>query len=207
MLELTPKIGRPTKAETKQRSLARQQKAGRIVAKKRKIPEYFTQREIELLLQNAPNPDCAMSMMLGWRAGLRISESLNLRLSNVNRNEATLRIEQGKGGKDRVVPLHPELSAFISNHVLYTGRKGLLIVNGDRTTHWRWYKSTLQAIPELFDKHITTHSFRHSAARHWLASGVPINQVSLWLGHASIHTTLIYLQVLPDPTNLMERVP
>ncbi len=48
---------------------------------------------------------------------------------------------------------------------------------------------------------------RHSAARHWLASGIPINVVSRWLGHASLQTTLIYLEVLPDPLGDIERVP
>jgi site-specific recombinase XerD len=56
-------------------------------------------------------------------------------------------------------------------------------------------------------KHVTTHTPRHSAARHWLASGIPINVVSCWLGHASLQTTLIYPEVLPDPLGDIERVP
>ncbi len=46
-----------------------------------------------------------------------------------------------------------------------------------------------------------------TAARHWLASGVPINVVSQWLGHASLQTTIIYLEILPDPIGYMEKVP
>ena len=48
---------------------------------------------------------------------------------------------------------------------------------------------------------------RHSAARHWLSSGIPINVVSRWLGHASLQTTLVYLEILPDPLGEMGRVP
>ena len=67
--------------------------------------------------------------------------------------------------------------------------------------------------PNFFDatnissgRSVGTHTLRHSAARHWLASGVPINHVSRWLGHASIQTTLIYLEILPDPSGYMDRV-
>ena len=54
---------------------------------------------------------------------------------------------------------------------------------------------------------VGTHTLRHSAARLWLASGIPVNVVSRWLGYASIQTTLVYLEVLPDPLGEMERVP
>ena len=54
---------------------------------------------------------------------------------------------------------------------------------------------------------VGTHTLRHSAARHWLSSGIPINVVSRWLGHASLQTTLIYLEILPDPLGEMGRVP
>ena len=63
----------------------------------------------------------------------------------------------------------------------------------------------LGAIPA--GRKVATHTLRHSAARHWLASGIPINVVSRWLGHASLQTTLIYLQILPDPLGDMDRVP
>ena len=49
-----------------------------------------------------------------------------------------------------------------------------------------------------------THTLRHSAARYWLSSGIPINVVSRWLGHASLQTTLVYLEILPDPLGEIE---
>ena len=54
---------------------------------------------------------------------------------------------------------------------------------------------------------VGTHTLRHSAARHWLSSGIPINVVSRWLGHAGLQTTLVYLEILPDPLGEMGRVP
>ena len=63
----------------------------------------------------------------------------------------------------------------------------------------------IEAIPEGMK--VGTHTLRHSAARHWLSSGIPINVVSRWLGHAGLQTTLIYLEILPDPLGEMGRVP
>ena len=54
---------------------------------------------------------------------------------------------------------------------------------------------------------ITPHTFWHSAARHWLANNVPIHVVSRWLGHSNLQTMLIYLEILPDPTGLMDEFP
>ncbi|PKB62793.1 MAG: hypothetical protein BZY67_03335 [SAR202 cluster bacterium Io17-Chloro-G1] len=52
-----------------------------------------------------------------------------------------------------------------------------------------------------------THTLRHSAARHWLSSGIPINMGSRWLSHSSLQTTLIYVEILPDPLGEMGRAP
>ena len=54
---------------------------------------------------------------------------------------------------------------------------------------------------------VGTHTFRHSYARHLLLHGVPINYVSRWLGHRSIQTTLIYLELVPDPAGRLALVP
>ena len=88
-------------------------------------------------------------------------------------------------------------------------RRGPL-VHTTRSTAWRWVKASLSRAQDMGSlpagREVGTHTLRHSAARHWLASGVPINHVSRWLGHASIQTTLIYLEILPDPTGYMDRV-
>ena len=52
-----------------------------------------------------------------------------------------------------------------------------------------------------------THTLRHSYARHLLMNGIPINYLSRWLGHSSIQTTLIYLELVPDPTGSLVNVP
>ena len=54
---------------------------------------------------------------------------------------------------------------------------------------------------------ICTHTLRHSYARHLLMNGIQINYLSRWLGHPSIQTTLIYLELVPDPSGSLDRVP
>ena len=122
----------------------------------------------------------------------------------------TLRVRQGKGSKDRLVPCHSELAAAFRQVIGFGNVRRGPLVPVSRSTAWRWTKEALaraQALGSIPDgRHCGTHTLRHSAARHWLASGVPINHVSRWLGHASIQTTLVYLAILPDPSSYMDRV-
>jgi len=176
------------------------------------LPEYLEPAEVEDLLRLAPSPEARLISLIQWRAGLRISEVLALepRDFQMSGDEPTIRVRHGKGDHARLVPVHPELREALRARLLYVPSAAGPILSYNPSTAWRWLKQALQAVQSeglLRRRTISTHVFRHSAARHWLASGVPINVVSRWLGHASIHTTLIYLQILPDPVGYMERVP
>ncbi len=206
--------GRPTRAETQQKTRALQSRASGNVARRQTIPEYLDAPEIEALIANAPHTDCELVMMLQWRAGLRISEALNVEVQDLHlvAEPPVLRVRFGKGGKSRLVPIHGELRAALLNQIRFRRISiGRLFEVKATSTAWRWYKKARAGaiekggIPQ--GRWMATHTLRHSAARHWLANGVPINQVSVWLGHASLQTTLIYLQIIPDPGNWMERVP
>ena len=85
------------------------------------------------------------------------------------------------------------------------------IIEAHPTTAWRWVKTAVKRAEELGaispGKHISTHTLRHSYARHLLMNGIPINFLSRWLGHSSIQTTLIYLELVPDPSGSLVAVP
>ncbi len=74
----------------------------------------------------------------------------------------------------------------------------------------RWVQIAVREAKEAGElpttKAVSPHTFRHSAARHWLMQGVPINRVSLWLGDSSISTTLVYLKLVPDDLGLMDGI-
>ena len=203
---------RPTRELVKRQQSIRQSRAGGNVAHRRTLPEYLEAPEINALIQVAPHAQARLVMLIQWRAGLRVSEALALEVADLalEGERPSLRVRQGKGGKDRVVPVHPELAAGLRNFLAFGTVKRGWIFDASRSTGWRWLKQALARAEELGaippGRKVGTHTLRHSAARHWLASGVPINVVSRWLGHASIQTTLIYLEVLPDPVGYMERV-
>ncbi len=210
----TTRPGRPTRLESDQRrGIARQRGRGKV-ARRRTLPEYLDAAEVVALMRFAPRPDAALLFLIMWRAALRISEALALRLADLSLDgdPPTLRVRKGKGGRARVLEMHPELVAGIKAAQTYglVSSAGL-IIHASRQTGWRWVQQARAkaqaagALPQGRD--FGPHVLRHSAARHWLASGVPLNVVSRWMGHASLQTTLIYLEILPDPLGYMERVP
>lgn len=204
-------MARTYKAIKKQKVL--QSRASGNVSRRQSLPEYLEPGQIDVLMQLAPHAQARLIILAQWRAGLRISEALALEVADLNLDDdnPTLRVREGKGGKDRLVPVHPELGAALRNFLAFSKVRRGPIFDTSRSTGWRWLKTALERAVELNQippgRKVATHTLRHSAARHWLASGVPINVVSRWLGHASLQTTLIYLEVLPDPTGYMERVP
>ncbi len=188
-----------------------QQRASGNVARRQTLPEYLEPSEVEALINAAPHGIARLLFLVQWRAGLRISEALALDVADMRLvgDRPTLRVRQGKGGNDRVVPIHPELAAGLRSAMAFGNIKGPLF-DASRSTGWRWLKQALRRAEELGSitpgRRVATHTLRHSAARHWLESGVPINHVSKWLGHASLQSTLVYLEILPDPSGYMERV-
>ncbi len=162
------------------------QKTGGTVAQQ--LPEYLLPDQVEALMKQAPNAQAEVLMLTQWRAGLRISEALGLEVGDLDfadGDNATLRIRRGKGNKPRFVPLHPELAVALRTYVRMGNIRRGKVFSTTRSTAWRWMQSSLEKAKELNqvpqDKVAGTHVLRHSAARHWLSCGVPINAVSLVL--------------------------
>ena len=182
-------------------------------ARRSSLPEYLERGEVEALVKHAPNPQSRLLMLLQWRAGLRVSEAVALEVGDLHLDgeRPTLAVRMGKGRKPRMVPVHPELGMTLQNMLAFGGLRRGRLVEAHRVTAWRWVEQAAQKAVENHDlgpdRHIGTHTLRHSAARHWLANGVPINKVSIWLGHAHLQTTLVYLAILPDAAGDMTRVP
>lgn len=179
----------------------------------KKLPEYLEAHEVQSIIRAADDPRARLLMMEQWRAGLRVSEALTLEVADLSLDAElpTLRVRHGKGKKSRVVPVHPELAAVFSMALSYGSVSEGRIIDVHRTTAWRWVQKAhvraeqLGAIP--VGREIGNHTLRHSYARHLLMNGIPINYLSKWLGHSSIQTTLIYLELVPDPTGSLAAVP
>lgn len=180
----------------------------------RDLPEYLEAHEVAALIRAAPSPRASLLMLIQWRAGLRVSEALAVEVRDLSLDSdlPTLRVRQGKGSKARVVPVHPELHAALVTALQFGNiAQGDRIVKASRSSADRWIRSAaaraedLGAIPP--GRRISSHTLRHSYARHLLVNGIPINYVSRWLGHSSLQTTLIYLELVPDPTGSLAAVP
>ena len=179
----------------------------------RRLPEYLESDEVSALIRAAPNPRAKLLMLEQWRAGLRVSEALQLEVRDLSLDAShpTLRVRAGKGGRPRLVPVHPELHSALTSALSYGSIKQGQIIEAHPSTAWRWVQAAVKraeemgALPE--GKRIRTHTLRHSYARHYLLNGVPINYLSRWLGHSSIQTTLIYLELVPDPMGSVATIP
>ena len=179
----------------------------------KRIPEYLEADEVNSIIRAAPNPKAKLLMLEQWRAGLRVSEALDLEVRDLSLDTPSpaVRVRSGKGGKSRLVPVHPELHGALGSALAYGDISQGRIVEAHPATVWRWVQASVKRAEELGaiapGKRIGTHTLRHSYARHLLMNGIPINYLSRWLGHSSIQTTLIYLELVPDPTGSLAMVP
>ena len=188
------------------------QKTGR---KSKAIPEYLDAETVADVIKSCEDPRARLAMMIQWRAGLRVSEVVTLTPADVSFSadpQPEIKVRQGKGSKDRLVPLHPELGQVLSAAAMFSSAgKNDRYLPVTRQTIDSWYKTAFKHARTVgalaYGKPVTTHTFRHSAARHWLLSGVPLSIVSQWLGHSNLSTTMVYLQMISDPGGFMQRVP
>ena len=177
------------------------------------LPEYLEAHEVRALIAAAPHPRAKLLMLTQWRAGLRVSEALALERADLSLDTdlPTLRVRRGKGGKARVVPVHPELQNALASVLEFVDVGDGRIIDVDRSTAWRWVQAAVKRSVELGafapGRPVGTHTLRHSYARHLLLNGIPLNYLSRWLGHSDIKTTLIYLELVPDPSGSLAMVP
>ena len=177
------------------------------------LPEYLESQETEAVIAAAPNPLAKLLMLEQWRAGLRVSEALALEKRDLflDSDRPTLRVRRGKGNKARVVPLHPELLTALVAVTSYSTVGHGRLIDVSRTTAWRWVRAASELATERGqlppDRRVGTHTLRHSYARHLLMNGIPLNYLSRWLGHSDIKTTLIYLELVPDPAGSLGGIP
>ena len=129
----------------------------------------------------------------------------------LNSHQPIIRVRQVKGSRSRIVPVNPELLNALAAVLQFAGMERGPIVGASRSTAWRWAQEAAaraKALGALTEgRTVGTHTFRHSYARHLLLHGVPINYVSRRLVHRSIQTTLIYLELVPDPVGRLSGIP
>ena len=177
----------------------------------RKIPKTLNQEIIDTMLDNSKNLSLRDSTIIEliYATGIRASELINIKITDIDFNEATLRI-LGKGSKERIIPIHNLALKLIAkywkneiyNHNKLVKNKNIkfkrdflfLNIHGKKLTRQGlWYIiKTISKKLGLDINRISPHILRHTFATHLLYNGVPLRHLQELLGHSNISTTQIY---------------
>jgi integrase/recombinase XerD len=182
------------------------------------LVDYLNRQELQTIL-DAPDPttrfgtrDRAM-LHLCFAGGLRVSELIGLRLDEVQTHpDASIRV-RGKGRRERMLPLWKETAKVLRSWLAVRGQSPaselFLNARGNPLTRSgfeyileKHLKAAVTVCPSIASKRVSPHVLRHTCAMHTLQATHDVRKVSLWLGHASVKSTEIYLRA--DPTDKRE---
>ena len=167
--------------------------------REKKIPSVLSKEEVNLLINSIDTKKSRLMVSLMYACGMRVSELINLKISDLNFNEKIGHIRQAKGRKDRIFNIpeslfedlkkHAEMQKERNEEYLFTGPKGKL---SERNIQKIVSSAARRA---GINKHVSCHTLRHSFATHLLEKGVSIRVIQSLLGHSSISTTELYTHI------------
>ena len=171
----------------------------RIVSTPRKAPVVLSQEEVARLLQAAPGLKYKAALSVAYGAGLRVSEVANLKVSDIDSGRMMLRVEQGKGQRDRDVMLSPQLLQLLREW-WKAARPRVWLFPGQNPINPVTPRQLNRAVTVAKDlagisKRVSPHTLRHSFATHLLEQGVDIRVIQVLFGHAKLETTALYTRV------------
>ncbi len=171
----------------------------RCPKRKIKLPVVLDLSEVESLFSVTTNPKHKAILMITYSSGLRISEAGRLKITDIDSKRMMVRIEQGKGGKDRYSILSHTTLECLRQYWRKYRPKDWLFEGQKKDKH-----ISISAIHQIFHaakkragitKPVSDHSLRHSFATHLVEAGTSPHHVQLLLGHRSPNTTTVYLHV------------
>jgi site-specific recombinase XerD len=189
-----------------------------------RLPEPLSRQEVARLLDATDDRRNRVMMMTTYAAGLRVSELVRLRPIDIHSERMLIRVNQGKGRKDRYTLLSPRLLHELRQYWREYRPQHWLFLNRDGTNHVPKYTPAkafyrMKARADIIHGH-GIHTLRHSFATHLLEAGVDLRTIQLLMGHRSLNTTAKYLRVtqkhlgdiqspldllrMPEPHDLME---
>lgn len=165
----------------------------------RKLPIVLSRDEVAQFIYAVHNLKYQTVVMTMYAAGLRVSEVTRLKIRDVDSHRMCIRVEQGKGQKDRYVILSKKLLVRLRRYGEDYRPRYWLFTDRQRTRHLPI--STVQAvckqarIDSEIKKPVTPHTLRHSFGTHLLEAGTDLRTIQILMGHRSLSTTAIYLHV------------
>ena len=173
-----------------------------------KLPVVLSRDEVTRLIAAAPNLKSQTALSVAYATGLRVSEVVSLKVTDIDSKRMTLRVEQGKGRKDRYAMLSPVLLERLRAWWRLGHAQGKMLPGG-------WLFPGLNPVEPLtarqlnraihiaaetakIDKRVSMHTLRHSFATHLLEQKVDIRLIQVMLGHKKLETTVIYTHVATE---------
>lgn len=186
----------------KRRDLAR---ALVITRYQRKLPDVLSVEEAARLLEAAPGIKYKAALGAAYGAGLRVSEVAHLKVDDIDSTRMLIRVEQGKGRKDRNAMLSPQLLELLRLWWREGKRRGVMLPHGwlfpgrsctDPISSRQLHRAVQEAAEVAgIRKHVSPHTLRHSFATHLLEQDVDIRVIQVLLGHSMLDTTALYTKV------------
>ena len=174
----------------------------------RRLPVVLSREEVARLLEATSNLKYKAAFSIAYGAGLRISEVVSLKISDIDSERMTLHVEQGKGRKDRYAMLSPVLLDILRRWWREGHGRGLLLDGGwlfpgqnpvnPLSTRQLSRAIRAAAADAQIGKRVSMHLLRHSYATHLLEQKVDIRLIQVLLGHNQLETTRLYTQVATD---------
>jgi integrase/recombinase XerD len=175
----------------------------------RPLPKSLTEKEVEALLEAPDTADCLGNrdrtmLEVLYATGLRVTELVNLKLSQINLNQGVIRVV-GKGDKERLIPLGEESIEWIDQFI--KGARAEILLDrqsdylfptrrGDHMTRQAfWHLIKRYATKADVSEKLSPHTLRHAFATHLLNHGADLRVVQMLLGHSDLSTTQIYTHV------------
>src|ERR1700739_1213388 len=179
-----------------------------IVREPRRLPAVLSVEEVTLLLQAAPGPKYKAAPATAYGAGLRVSEVIALKVGDIDSERMLLRVEQGKGQKDRYALLPPLLLERLRTWWRFARDQRKVLPGGylfpgldpvDSMSTRQLNRAVHEAaIAARIDKRVSMHSLRHAFATHLLEQGENIRTIQVLLGHKKLETTALYTHVATE---------
>jgi len=170
-----------------------------FVREPRKMPVVLSPEEVARLLEAAPGPKYKAALGAAYGAGLRVSEVVSLKVPDIDSKRMLLRIEQGKGRKDRHAMLSPQLLELLRDWYRIARPQIWLFPGQNPVNHLttRQFNRAVHAAATMAEikKRVSAHTLRHSFATHLLEQNIDIRVIQVLLGHAKLDTTALYTRV------------
>jgi integrase/recombinase XerD len=173
-----------------------------------KLPVVLSRDEVTRLIAAAPNLKSQTALSVAYATGLRVSEVVSLKVPDIDSKRMTLRVEQGKGRKDRYAMLSPVLLERLRAWWRLAHAQGKMLpggwlfpgMNPVEPLTARQLNRAIHVAAETakIDKRVSMHTLRHSFATHLLEQKVDIRLIQVMLGHKKLETTVVYTHVATE---------